>query len=103
MNKEERALSWLRVKLRRGYTKVLVNLRKKLYDWVLDYPHVVNSPITNDTIIIRDEDNEKMRLGKLLLQIYICKLHNDLFSAGPLRLLGAKDTYGDVIILDTAL
>ena len=71
MNQEERALSWSRVKLGRGYTKVSVELRKKLYDWVLDHPHVVNSPITNDTIIIRDEHNEKTRVGKILLQISI--------------------------------
>jgi hypothetical protein len=82
---------------------VSVELRKKLYDWVLDHPHVVNSPITNDTIIIRDENNEKTRVGKLLLQISIRELHNDLLSAGPLGLLGSRDASGAVIISDTAL
>ena len=48
-----------------------VELRKKLYDRVLDHPHGVNYTITNDTIIIRDENNENTRVGKLLLQMSI--------------------------------
>ncbi len=60
MNDEDRAVSWLRVKARIGYTKVSQEQRKQLYEWVLDRPHVVNSPISNHTIIIKDENNEKM-------------------------------------------
>jgi hypothetical protein len=103
MNDEERTVSWSRVKARKGYTKVSQELRKQLYEWVLDHPHVVNSPISNDTIIIKDNNNEKTRVGKLLLQISIRELHNDLLSDGPLGLPGAKDTAGEPIISDTAL
>jgi hypothetical protein len=53
-------------------------------------PHVVNLPISKDTIMIKDKNNEKTRVGKLLLQISIRELHNDLLSDGPLGLPDAK-------------
>ena len=51
--------------------KVFSRTMQNIYDSVLDHTHVVNYPINNVTIIIRDENNEKMRVGKLMLQISI--------------------------------
>jgi hypothetical protein len=63
----------------------------------------VNSPISKNTIITKDENNGKMRVGKLLLQMSIRELHNDLLLDGPLGLPDAKDTSGEPIISNTAL
>jgi hypothetical protein len=64
---------------------------------------VVNLPISNDTIIIKDKSNKKTRVGKLILQISIRELHNDWLSDGPLGLPDARDMSGELIIPDTAL
>ena len=49
------------------YKSVSITMQN-IYYWVFDHLHVVNSPITNDTIIVRDKKNEKTRVGKILLQ-----------------------------------
>ena len=103
MNHKEREVSWLRVKSRRGYKKVSVELRKNIYGCFLDHPHVMNSPINNDTIIIRGENNKKTRVGKLLPQIYIRELQHYFLSAGLFGFLEGRDISGAVIISDTAL
>ena len=80
-----------------------VEIRKNIYCCFLDHQHVMNSPINNDTIIIRGENNKKTRVGKLLLQIYILELQHYLLSAGLLGFLEGSDISGAVIISDTAL
>ena len=65
--------------------KYLNRAAPERYDWVSDHPHVVNDPITNETIIIRDENKDKKRVGKILLQMSIQEIHNYLLSAGPLE------------------
>ena len=49
------------------YKSVSITMQN-IYYWVFDHLHVVNSPITNDTIIVRDKKSEKTRVGKILLQ-----------------------------------
>ena len=78
-----------------------IDILKNLYNYVFYHTHVVNNSVTNGTIIIRDENNEKNRVGKPLIQIYVRELHNDLLSDGPLRFLEAKDTSGAAIISDS--
>ena len=69
---------------RKGHSKITESVRKALHTWVIDHPRVVNSPITNDTILVLNPDtNQKERVGKLLLEIPIRELHNDLIEPPP--------------------
>lgn len=47
----EEGLSWSQVKARKGHSKITEAVRVALHDWVLNHPRVVNSPITNETLL----------------------------------------------------
>jgi hypothetical protein len=98
-------ISWSAVQKRKGYSKVSLQLRKKLHDWIIEHPHVISSPIADDTLLVPNPENPKtkVRVGKLLLQISYCELHNDLLSTGREGLPEAKDNNGKPLISDTAL
>ena len=102
---EEKNIVWSSVQSRKGYSKVSPALREKLYDWILKHPEIINSPISNDTILIRNPTNanEKIRVGKLLRNISIRELHNDLMAEPPLGLKEALDQKGNCLISDTSL
>lgn len=65
---------------------------------------VAESPMVNDTILVRDKNNPKLkvRMPKLLLQILIQELHNNLISTNPsIGMKGARDCKGEVLISNT--
>jgi hypothetical protein len=106
LHNDEYSVSWSTVKKRKGYSKVSPQLRKKLYEWFLNHPQVIASPIASDTLLLKDPDDptKKIRVGKLLLQISYRELHNDLLSDGPSGLLEARhSTTNEPLISDTAL
>jgi len=81
-------------------------IRQKLHDWILDHPHVIDSPITNDCLWIKDPEapEGRRRVGKLLLEISVRELHNDLLDTPENGgLAEARDESGDVLISDMAL
>ena len=66
-----------RVKPRKGFTKITLEIREKLNQWILGHPQVIQSPITNDTLLIRNrETGVIIRVSKLLIEISIRELHN---------------------------
>ena len=99
------AVSWSAVKKRVGYRKVSVAIRKKVYDWAMKHPLVVHSPFMNDSLLIRDPENlrVKIRVPKLLLSVCYRELHNDMLSDGALGLPEARKEDGTPLINDTAL
>ena len=101
----ENNILWSSVKSRKGYSKVSIELRKKLFDWIIKHPDIVDSPLSNDTILIKNpsNSNEKIRVGKLLRNISIRELHNDLLSKPPIGLAEVYDTEGNCLISDTSL
>jgi hypothetical protein len=57
-------------------------IREKLNEWILAHPHVIPSPITNDTLLIGDRNTGvTTRVPKLLIEISIRELHNDLLES----------------------
>ena len=84
----------------------------QIQDWILKHPNVIHSPITIDTLLIKDEFTGKYfqfvsiwysftiltiiliyllligkktkRVGKLLLQTSVRELHNDLIKSEKL-------------------
>jgi hypothetical protein len=98
-------VSWSNVEQRQGYAKVSPEIRVKLLEWLLGHPNVVESPIAGETIWVRNlETGEREQVAKLLLQITIRELHNDmLLSPEKGGFKEAKDEVGNVLISDTAL
>ena len=72
--------------------------------WVREHQDVINSPIANDTLLIRDpETGVKKWKNKLLLQISVAELHNHLAEAARNRdLPGLLNAQGKLIISDTS-
>ena len=102
----EAGLSWSKVKARIGHSKVTPVIRQKLHDWILDHPHVIDSPISNDCLWIKDPEapEGRRRVGKLLLEISVRELHNDLLDTPENGgLAEARDESGNILISDTAL
>ena len=81
-------------------------LKEEFLDWLEKHNMVIQSPIANDTLLVRDPNNpsRKIRVNKLLLQIPVRELHNNLLSEDPnIGLKGAVDRNGNVLISDTGL
>jgi len=89
-------LSWSSIKKREGYKKITADMRKQLLDWICNHPHVVDSPIQRDTLFVMNlEMKKKERVGKLLLQVSVQELHNNLVE--PVKNSGlecARDAEG---------
>eukprot|EP00978_Attheya_sp_CCMP212_P028595 scaffold99190_cov42-Attheya_sp.AAC.2 len=86
--------------------KVSKELRARLVQWILKNPDVRQSPITRDTLLIKDvETGVKRRVPKLLLECSMRQLHNELIATPDKGgLLGARhEETNDVIISDTML
>ena len=97
-------VNWSAKKKRKGFSKITATVQANLRQWILDHPHVINSPIAKDTLLVRNSEGIKERVSKLLLEIPIRELHNDLIL--PPReggLADARDDSGNVIISDMSL
>ena len=106
----EARLSWSLVEARKGYTKITSAVKAALHAWVLNHPRVVNSPIANETLLVKNPaTGEVERVSKLLGEISIREMHNDLIAlpisqGGPGGgLAEARDAKGKIIISDSAL
>ena len=86
---------------RKGNIKVSNALKQKIYSFIEDHPHVIQSPIANDLLLVKDECNPQKtkRVPKLLLQIPIRQLHNDIVEGLP----EATDSNRKPLISDTKL
>ena len=89
------------------YSKVTTELIEHMNEWIGNYPQVTNPPISNDILLVPDLDRpgKKTRVSKLLLQISICELHNDLMSESNIHQLkkAVDETIGKPLIRETAL
>ena len=58
------------------------SLKVKIQELIIKRPSKVASPITNDTILVRDciMGKKTNRIGKCLIKMYIRELHNDLIE-----------------------
>jgi hypothetical protein len=88
---------------RKAARKINPEIRKAICDWIVNHPNVVHSPIASDTILVKTSENEKTRVGKLLLEIPVRELHNQMVEADT-GLLDARDpTTGKVLVSNTSL
>ena len=59
LTQEEITVSWCSVQKRNGYTQITLMVKLALHKWILEHPHVVNSPLTSDVILVKDKETGK--------------------------------------------
>ena len=75
-----------RVLKRLGRSKVTAELHAEFLVWLDKHNMVIQSPLASDTLLVPDGTTSgvKKRVNKILLQIPVRELHNDLIDADPL-------------------
>ena len=70
---------------RKGWTKVNKELEEKVHSFIENHPNVVQSPLMNDLVSVKDKADPSVvhKVPKLLLQVSIRELHNDLIEQLP--------------------
>ena len=101
---DESITKWSSVKKRKNYSKISSELREMVIKWLHNHPHVIPSPIYNDTLLVKNsfDTTNKTRVAKHLHQISIRELHNDLLDKPPTGLSEVYDKNGKPLISDTA-
>ena len=94
LSSQEKVTSWSIITQRNGYNTQQSKLNSSLFDWIINHPHVVSSPIARDSVLVDvpciDGTKRKERVGKLLLEISVRELHQDLMRPPP---IGLKDAF----------
>ena len=93
LTQQEKGTTWSVISHRKSYDTKQSTLYSSLLDWVLNHPHVISSPIYKDTLIVKvptaDGGYTKERVGKLLLEISVRELHDDMSKEPPIGFSGA--------------
>ena len=83
----------------KGHRQITPQLTEKVISWIRNHQHVVQSPIQSDTIIKTDSQGTKTRVPKLLLEIPVRELHNNLVETVP----EVRSEQGKLLVSDTSL
>ena len=102
---EATGVNWITTGTRKYKTDFTDDFVKELHEWVKGHRDVIACPNGKDTLKIKMEgQKDPVLMEKLLIQISIRELHNDLvkpMSEGGFA--GARDKEGNIIIGDTTL
>ena len=80
-------------KKRKGHSKINEQIKKSLYNWIIHHLQVVQSPIANYCRKVKiDGYTEPQLVPKLLLQVSVIELHNNLVSST--KYVGLKEAIG---------
>ena len=83
----EKDTTWSIVSHRQKYNTQQNSINLALFEWIVNHPHVISSPIHRDTVLVNvhrpNGDVVKERVGKLLLEISIRELHQDMMKPPP--------------------
>ena len=72
---------WTKKTKRKGHSKINDRIKRNLYTWITRHPKVIQSPISNDCLIVMfDDQTEPQLVPKLLIYVSIRELHNSLVS-----------------------
>jgi hypothetical protein len=84
--------------------KIDIATRQQLDTWIQNHSMIVNPPLKDETLLVKDPlTSKRLRKTKLLLCIRIHELHNDLYKDPPVGLPEAIDNNGKKLISDTML
>ena len=93
LSKQDKGITWSIISHRNSYDTKQTKLNASLFDWIINHQHVIASPILKDTVIVKvpnpDGSFRKERVGKLLLEISVRALHQDMMKEPPLGFDGA--------------
>ena len=96
---------WIKKIKRKGHSKINEHIKFNLYAWITCHPQVFQSPISNDCLKDKFDDQTELQLvPKHLLQVSVRELHNSLLSDpndGGLK--DAMDEDDHIIISDSTL
>ena len=80
----EQNTTWCVLRERAQYKTMQRTLRDALVNWILSHEHVIPSSLTADTILVFNPQTQKREpVTKLLLQISVRELHDDLIGPPP--------------------
>ena len=92
-------------KKRKGSSKINEQIKCNLYAWITRNPQVVQSTISNGCLkVMFDDQTESQLVPKLLPQVFVRELHNNLISDpndGDLKY--DRDEDDNIIISDYTL
>ena len=71
---------WSGRKKRKIFRRLDDNAIEELHPWMKGHPDVVESPCSNDTILVKGVDEKKLIVSRLLLQCLYVKLHNEMIK-----------------------
>ena len=64
--------TWSLKQKRKGHSKIIEQINKSLYNWIMHHPQVVQSPIFNDCMKVKIYSYTELQLvPKLLLQVSV--------------------------------
>ena len=96
---------WALKQNRKGNSKINGQINKSLYNWIMNHPQVVQSPIANDCLELNiDGHTEPQLVPKLLLLVSVREIHKILVSDtddGGLK--DSRDAENNIIISDATL
>jgi hypothetical protein len=80
--RKNKTVSFSRVLKRLGMTKVSAQSEGAFLKWLDNHNMVIQSHLASDTLLVSDPESpgNKKRMNKILLQIPVRELHNDLVS-----------------------
>ena len=96
---------WSIITKRGGHKQINAQVKKYLYNWILQHPHIFQSPISNYCIKVSIDGPSKPQLvPKLLPQVSTRELHNSMVSPPEEFVIKeAIDVDNNVIINDSTL
>ena len=99
------SMLWSIIKNMKVHTKINAQVNKSLYNWILQHPQVVQSPIANDCLKVSiDGQSEPQFVPEWLLQVSVWELYNRMASPpeeGGVK--EARDAENNIIIRDSTL
>ena len=62
-------------------SKINDQIKKSLYNWIMHHSQVVQSPIVNYCLKVKNDDStEPQMVPQLFLQVPVIKIHNNIVS-----------------------
>ena len=90
LTSSEKNITWSIISHRHQYNTKQKSISFALFEWIINHPHVVASPILRDTVWVKvphpNGETSKQQVGKLLIEISIRELHQDLMKPPPVGL-----------------
>ena len=73
------SMLWSNITKMQGHSTINQQIKSILYNWILQHPQFVESPIANNSIKLSIDDQvETQVVPRLLLKVYFREVHNTM-------------------------